>query len=202
MATRTTNKSKNNVAPKAKVEETVVNTASAENSGTSTDASTPDTPVVTPKKFNQNDGVLCRSITQGGLFCDGKSGITYEFVDYGDETEIQYGDLSAAVKAKAKYIFTPSILILDEDFINEFPQLKKFYDEVYTVGDLKKVLDMPIDEMVNTIKNLPHTVYEPLKTIAATQVYNGELDSVKKIRALDEVLGVDLSLLNELFANE
>ena len=200
MATRNTNKSKNNVAPKAKVEVKEVNNVD-------------DTPIVEkptenivetkePKKFNQNDGVLCRSITQGSLFCDGKSGITYEFVDYGDETEIQYGDLSAAVKAKAKYIFAPSILVLDEDFINEFPQLKRFYDEVYTVGDLKKVLDMPIDEMVNTIKNLPHTVYESLKTIAATQVYNGELDSVKKIRALDEVLGVDLSLLNELFANE
>lgn len=201
MATRNTNKSKNNVAPKAKVEvndvkENVVDTPIVE---------TPTENIVEtkePKKFNQNDGILCRSITQGGLFCDGKSGMTYEFVDYGDETEIQYGDLSAAVKAKAKYIFTPSILILDEDFVNEFPQLKKFYDEVYTVGDLKKVLDLPIDEMVNTIKNLPHTVYESLKTIAATQVYNGELDSVKKIRALDEVLGVDLSLLNELFANE
>ena len=88
----------------------------------------------------------------------------------------------------------------DEDFIAEFPALQKYYDEQYTVRDLKSMLRLPVDEMESQIKTLPKTAVESLKSIASKMVADGELDSLKKIKALDRIFDTDLNLISELFA--
>lgn len=45
--------------------------------------------------FKQTDPILCRSVTPGWLGVSGKSGMYYVFSNYGDEAEIEYGDLFA-----------------------------------------------------------------------------------------------------------
>lgn len=155
---------------------------------------------VTEKKhFAQEDGIICRSVVVGGLWYEGpKSHLPYNFVDYGDTTEIEYRDLVASVRSKSNFIFNPWFIIEDEDFIAEFPQLQKFYDEQYTVDDLQGVLDLNVKDMVATIKTLPQSAINTLKSIASTQVVNGQLDSVKKIKALDELFGTELNLMTSL----
>ncbi len=152
------------------------------------------------KKFKQDEVIMCRSITVGGLWLDGmKSKNIYRWVEYGDEVEVEYRDLAAMVRSRSSYIFKPMFIILDEDFIKEFPQLNDFYNNQYTTGDLKEVLDLPVTKMISAIKTLPAGAVESLKNIAATQVANGQLDSVKKIKALDELFGTELNLLASLF---
>lgn len=151
------------------------------------------------KVFAQDDGIMCRSVTVGDLWYDGpKSHITYNWVDYGDENEVEYRDLAASVRSRSKYIYGPHFVIEDEDFIAEFPQLKKFYEEQYTVDDLMGVLKLSIPDMVATIETLPSSAVNSLKSIASTQVANGQLDSVRKIKALDEIFGTELDLLSSL----
>lgn len=159
---------------------------------------------VKPKKqFSQSDGILCRSVIQGGLYYVGtKTGMLYTFTDYGDVTEIEYRDLVAAVRTKSGYIYNPYFVIEDEDFIAEFPAVAKFYEDQISIKDLKTILDMNVGDMVAAIKSLPKTAIESLKKIAATQVGNGRLDSVKKIKALDELFGTDLNLIGELFSEQ
>lgn len=157
----------------------------------------------TPKKeFEQSDGVLCKSVIQGGLFVTGiKTGMVYQFVDYGDECEIEYRDLVAAVRSKAIEVFAPRFIIEDEDFIAEFPQIQKFYDTRFSKRDLKKILTLDIPEMLKAIEDLPKGAVENLKVIAATQVHNGLLDSVRKIKALDKVFGTELDLISSVFSD-
>lgn len=160
---------------------------------------TENTPVPEKRVFAQDEGITCRSVTVGDLWYDGpKSHITYNWVDYGDENEVEYRDLAASVRSRSKYIFGPHFVIDDEDFIEEFPQLKKFYEEQYTVDDLMGVLKLNVADMVATIETLPQSAVNSLKSIASTQVANGQLDSVKKIKALDEVFGTELNLLSSL----
>ena len=152
------------------------------------------------KRFDPSDGVVCRSVTQGGLFMDGlKTQILYKWDDYGDEVDVEYRDLAAAVKNKSPYIFNPYIIVDDESFVEEFPQLKKFYTESYTTRDLKDILSLPPNEMISKMKVLPKGALETLKNIASTQVATGKLDSVKKIKILDEFFDTDLNLLQSLF---
>lgn len=155
-----------------------------------------------PKKFNPNDGIRCRSVTHGILFVEGlATNMKYTFVDYDYETEITYRDLVALVVARNKAIYNPRIIIMDEDFIAEYPTLRKFYSEHFATKNIKDILDMPERQMKEAISKLPKGAMESLKSIAVNQIVSGEIDSIRKIKALDEAFGTDLSLLNELLAN-
>lgn len=155
-------------------------------------------PKVEKKVFAQDEGIPCRSITQGGLFMEGsKTKMRYEWSDYGDVTFVEYADLASAARVRSQYIFGPLFIIDDEDFIDEFPQVRKFYTENYTISDLEKILSYPVDKMLNEISVLPKSAVESMKVLAASSVNDGSLDSVKKIKALDDVFGTNLSLLAE-----
>lgn len=155
-------------------------------------------PVKQKKVFKQDEGIPCRSVTQGGLYLEGaKSKMLYEWVEYGDITEVEYADLAAMVRTKSTYIFAPWFVIDDEDFIEEFPMLKKFYTENYSLNDLATILSYPADRMIDEIRALPKTAVESLKVLAATSVTDGTLDSVTKIKALDDLFGTKLSILAE-----
>ena len=149
-----------------------------------------------PHKFDQSDGIMCRSIKAGAVYMEGnKTNILYEFDGYGDEAEIEYRDLVAAVRSKSSFIFAPYILVENEDFINEFPQLKKFYDEKFTVRELYSVLDLDEKDMIATIKALPSGAIETLKNLASSRVADGSLDSISKVAALDDLFGTNLRIM-------
>ena len=142
------------------------------------------------RDFKSTDGVVCRSVTPGSLFVDGpKSGMLYTFAAYGDEAEIEYRDLKGLIMMRSPNIFDPRFIIEDVDFIAETPQLDAFYSKQFSTKDLRKVLELPVSEMVEAIKKLPSGAQDNMKTIAATAIGEGNLDSIKKIKALDELWG-------------
>lgn len=154
----------------------------------------------TKKTFSDDDMIVCRSLTQGGLYMQGvRTKEIYEWPAYGEEVKVKYVDLATAVKTRSEFVFTPYFIIDDEDFINEFPQLVKFYNERFTVKDLREILDLDVYEMVDTIKTLPAGAKESLKAIASQAIKDGAIDSVRKIRTLDELFGTDFNLLASLF---
>ena len=159
--------------------------------------------VAKKKVFAQSDGVICVSITQGALNVEGaKTGMIYRFSDYGDVTEIEYRDLVGLIRSKDKAVFEPRFVVEDEDFIAEYPALKKFYNDEFSLQNIKEILTLPETEMIEEIKKLPVGALGSLKSIAAEQVYSGEIDSVRRIKALDSVFGTDLNLIGELFSNQ
>ena len=165
----------------------------------STEKNTEEIKKPTKKVFDPSDGVLCRSVTQGVLFVDGlRTGMKYYFAEYDGEAEIEYRDLVALVRARDKSVYNPRFIIMDEDFINEYPTLKKFYDDHYNVTNLKGILDMPEYQMREEISKLPNGALKSLKSIAVQEIADGNIDSIKKIKALDEIFGTELSLLDEL----
>lgn len=154
------------------------------------------------KEFDPNEEVMCRSVTYGQLFVDGtKTGMKYIFSDYDDETGIEYRDLVALVRARDKAVYKPRFIVMDEDFIEEYPTLKKFYDEHFATKNIKEILAMPDYEMKEAISKLPKGAVDTLKSMAVSQIVSGEIDSIRKIKALDEAFGTDLSLLSELLSD-
>ena len=112
------------------------------------DSTTEETVVKKKKVFDQSDGVMCVSITQGKLYVEGsKTGMLYSFSDYGDETEIEYRDLVGLIRSKDKSVFEPRFVVDDKDFVEEYPALKKFYDDEFSIKNIKKILLMPDDQM-------------------------------------------------------
>ena len=159
-----------------------------------------ETPIEKSKKvFKQSEGILCRSVVNGKMFMEGiRSSMPYQWADYGDELEVEYRDLVAATREKNGYIMNPWIIIQDDDFIAEFPFLADIYAKQYSVNDLANILTLSIPQMTEEIEKLPTNVKNTLKGIAATWVNNGRLDSVKKIKALDEIFDTNLNMLAEV----
>lgn len=151
------------------------------------------------KKFQQTDLIMCRSVTNGGLFLEGsKTKQLYKWNDYGDETEVEYRDLVAEVRLKSNFVFAPWFIVEDQDFVDEFPQLKNFYAQYLSVKDLKDILDLPVSQMAKRISELPKGAQESVKTIAASMVKSGAIDSVAKIKKLDEIFETDMEFLSSL----
>lgn len=156
----------------------------------------------TKKTFKQSEGVLCRSVVNGIVIMEGsRSSMPYQWSGYGDEVEVEYRDLVAAVREKNGYIMNPWIVVLDDDFVAEYPFLADIYAKQYTSNDLADVLRLSVPQMLEEIDKMPGSVKKTLSGMAATWVNDGRLDSVKKIKALDDVLGTNLNMLAEV-ANE
>ena len=154
----------------------------------------------TKKTFDQEEGVLCRSVTEGLLLVGGpKTGMTYRFTDYGVEQDIEYRDLVAIVRSKFQYIDYPYFVILDDDFIEEFPQVKRFYEDNYPLDDLRSVLKEPIDTMIEIIEKLPKGAVDSLKNMIATDVSLGQINEIDRLNALNKFYGVDFLAINEVF---
>ena len=154
----------------------------------------------TKKTFDQEEGVLCRSVTEGLLLVGGpKTSMTYRFTDYGVEQDIEYRDLVAIVRSKFQYIDYPYFVILDDDFIEEFPQVKRFYEDNYPLDDLRSVLKEPIDTMIEIIEKLPKGAVDSLKNMIATDVSLGQINEIDRLNALNKFYGVDFLAINEVF---
>lgn len=143
--------------------------------------------------------VLCKSVTSGGLNINCKSGNVYEFKNYGYDCEIEYDDLVVLVRKHSDHIFMPRFVIVDEDFLSEFPQVASVYEHVYSESELNDVFALPVNQMMATIKSMPVNIQKTLQSMVATKIANGSIDSVKKIRALSEFYNSDFNLLSELF---
>jgi len=153
----------------------------------------------TKKVFEQTDRILCHSVTLGQLYVDSaKTKQTYFFSDNGDECEIEYRDLAALVRERSPFVYHPFFLIDDPDFVAEFPQLEKFYTDHYEMTELNDILDLPVDEMLAKLKKLPAGALENVKILASSQVSDGRIDSVRKIKALNDFFDIDLNLVAEL----
>ena len=154
---------------------------------------------VKKKEFKDSDYILCRSVWSGGLNITSRFG-TYEFKRYGAECEIEYRDLVYLIRKHSDHIFLPRFIILDEDFISEFPQVQRVYAEMYTESDLREILGLPISQMKAEIEKLPETTKKTLISLTATEIATGRLDSIKKVKVLSEIFNSDFNLLSQLFS--
>lgn len=153
-----------------------------------------------PKKFRETEAIDCVSITAGELGMIGiKSGINYTWAGRGDVTAVEYQDLVAAIRSGKKHISAPYFIIQDDDFLAQFPQVAEVYSSMLSYKDLKDILNLDVNSMKKVIKELPTGAKESIKNIASSQISKGLLDSVQKIKALDEIFDTRFMLMTELY---
>ena len=151
------------------------------------------------KVFTDSDYILCRSVWSGGLNVDSQSGNLYRFNDYGSECEINYRDLVTLIRRGSEHVFLPRFVILDEDFLEDFPTVQRVYGTMYTREDLVEILDLPVSRMKTEIAKLPKATKDSMRNLIATQIANGRLDSISKVRELTNIFDSNFNLLSDLF---
>lgn len=150
-----------------------------------------------PKKFAADDMIPCRSVRNGTLqYIGRKTGDIYEWTDYGDVTEVAYGDLLAVKANKSNFIYGPWFLIEDEDAV-EALKLTELYNSFTDFLDIDEFLALSAAEIRRKLPNAPKGFKDTVARTAGLRIRDGSLDSVIKIKVIDEILGKNLmSMLN------
>lgn len=147
------------------------------------------------RKFEPDDLIVCRSITFGELLLTGKkSKLLYSWANYGDTTEVEYQDLQALKSTRSSYLFKPRFIIEDEELAEQWS--KDFGDIYKNIEDIdaEDLLKLPVAQLRSKLKKAPKGVQLAVKNIAGDKILNGSLDSLAKIKAIDDILGTDLKL--------
>lgn len=153
-----------------------------------------------PRVFKQDDPILCRSVCPGWLGMDGKSGQYYVWENIGDVCEVEYGDLFAYKSRKSAYLYNPLIVIEDEELLenSRWKDIAEFYeDKVYGKDDVNKVINTPILQFKKVLEDMPKGLQKAVCIEVAERIEAGTFDSIKKVKAIDEICGTDLSSMIE-----
>lgn len=147
------------------------------------------------RKFEPEELVSCVSVTPGELFMVGyKSHNLYTWADSDDVIGVEFRDLDYAVKARKATVTEPYIVVDDEDFLALHPFLRDIYAGIYSINELKSILSLSPSQMERTIKALPEWAINSFKTVVSSMVDDGSLDSIKKIKILDNIFGTEMLL--------
>lgn len=148
---------------------------------------------VNKPKHESSELIPCRSVVFGELILIGpKTNMRYSWANNGDVREVEYQDLVSWRALHSKYLFAPLIIIEDEDICEEWKaDLGKLYEEVQSV-DLRDLFDLPQRQFVAQLKKLPSTMKSSVQNMAYAMIQDKTLDSLRKIEALDEILGTEL----------
>ena len=148
-----------------------------------------------PRKYAPDDLIPCRSITYGELLMTGtKSKLMYVWANYNDVTEVEFQDLQALKSTRSSYLFRPRFVIEDEELVEEWGKdFKDMYSKIVSV-DVEEMFNLPLGKFKAALKNAPKGVQQAVKNIAGEKIMNGSLDSLAKIKAIDEILNTDLNL--------
>lgn len=150
------------------------------------------------RKYAPNDMIPCRSITFGELLLPGtKSKLLYTWANYGDTTEVEFQDLQALKSTRSTYLFKPRFIIEDEELVEQWKNdLGGMYDDIIST-DVEAMFKLPANQLKAKLKKAPKGIQQAVKNIAGEKIMNGSLDSLAKIKAIDEVLGTQLKLYIE-----
>ena len=152
-------------------------------------------PAKVARKYAPDDMITCRSITYGELLLTGKkSKLLYSWSNYGDTTEVEYQDLQALKSTKSSYLYKPRFVIEDEELVEQWGKdFVNMYENIINV-DVDDIFKLPLNQFKSKLKKAPKGVQQAVKNIAGEKIMNGSLDSLAKIKAIDEILDTDLML--------
>lgn len=146
----------------------------------------------TVNAYEKNDLIECRSVTSGLLVAEGaKTGIVYKWADYGDIESVEYQDLIFMLRSNKATVYNPRIIILDENIVKDFPALYEVYKKMYNYKDMSDILKLPLNEMRKVINELPPGVADALKGVASKMIENGNIDSIKRMKILDDIFNTE-----------
>jgi len=152
-------------------------------------------PVV--KQYAPTDLIPCRSVVQGALLFKGtKTNTSYKWEAANDVVEVEYQDLRSAKASRHAFLMRGYFIIEDPELLAlpEWEDVRKKYGEMYSRKDLTSIFKLDVADMIKAINSLPDGVRAQMGNIAKGLMEAGSLDSIKKITAIDTLLGTDLML--------
>jgi hypothetical protein len=172
----------NNITDKNKLEETAI----VEETKKETAAKK------TTKKFAPDALIECTSVTGGELSLIGaKTKFKYTWSDYGDTAYVEYQDLQALQSRKSGFLVKPRFIIEDEDVVEQWgSMLKPIYSKIKE-RNIEAMFKLAPSKFRVAISDIPVGMKDSVKTKAAQMIAAEELNDIRIIKIIDEVLGTE-----------
>ena len=156
--------------------------------------------VETKREFQPFDLIQCESLVSGKLFYTSpKSNQTYEWANNGDSVDVTYEDLLAMKQSHSQILYRPSIMIKDADLLAQprWMDIAKLYNsyDILSLRDAEKIINLDANSLRKALEKLNPAMRIVICDTAADMIEKGTLDSIQKIKVLDEVCGTELYTL-------
>lgn len=177
-------------APKATATETMEN-VNAEETTVAQAESEHHVPLIA-KDIDLHQMVTVRNGFQGILiYKDKRTGMDYRWENFGDEQDMELGDLRNA-RGSAKKFFENNWFLFDEDWIPEYLGMSRYYKHALNSEDFDEIFKKPPEELEKTISGLSKGQRKSVAYRARQLIATGDIDSRKTVSTLERCLGVEL----------
>lgn len=146
------------------------------------------------KKYAPDAPIECRSVTGGELILIGtKTKFQYTWADYGDTAYVEYQDLQALQSRKSGFLTKPRFVIEDEYLVEQWgAMLKPIYNKIDD-KNIESIFSLSPDKFRAKLSKIPNGIKDSVKTKAAQMIASEELNDIRIMRILDEVLGTEFT---------
>lgn len=152
-----------------------------------------EAPII-PKQVDINQYITVKNGAQGVLvYKSAHTGEKFEWDEFGSEQEIELKELKNA-KNSAKKFFINNWFMFDSDFdwVIDYLGVRQYYKHSLTVDNFDSIFDKSPADLKRLIGEMSAGQKKTVTYRAAQKIQDGEIDSRKKIAALEEALGVEL----------
>lgn len=183
---------------KAKTQEEVVDAVET----TEAQPEVKEAPVIAPARkkrveIDRNELIPVRSAIHGDLiYISKRSADRFEWNEFGAIEFVTMGELITMKSTQPRFLREAWLIVDDEDAI-EFLGLTDLYETIFEIGDLDKFFNKSDRDMEALLDKMPKGYKQTLATKARELIENGELDSNRKIRLLEDKLDVDLKIFEK-----
>lgn len=146
------------------------------------------------KKYAPDAPIECRSVTGGELILIGtKTKFQYTWSDYGDTAYVEYQDLQALQSRKSGFLTKPRFIIEDEELVEQWgAMLKPIYSKIDDKS-IESMFNLSPDKFRAKLSTIPNGIKDSIKTKAAQMIAAEELNDIRIMRIIDEVLGTEFT---------
>lgn len=145
-----------------------------------------------PSEIDPHQYVTVRNGFQGRLVYKSKrTGETFVWEQFGDEQEMELGELKNAKNANKKY-FLNNWFMFDEPWVVDYLGLWKYYKFAVSINEFDDLFSKPPKELEQVISKLSAGQKKSVAYRARQMIENGEIDSNRVISVLEKGLGVEL----------
>ena len=162
-----------------------------------------ETPSPVKRKYEKDDMIPVKSLFEGEVILVGRrTKQDYHMTELGEVIEVEYQDINAEIiSGQSPYIYTPLILVMDEELVSTKPKLKALYESLVPIEDIHRVIeDGDIDELREMVKHMPKGQIDLTKNIVASKIAEGRLGNMRIVKNIDRLLGTDFATQLEMIA--
>lgn len=180
---------------KAKVTQTATETSAVEAEVKIDEKST-----VKPHDYQPFDLIPCQSLVSGIMFyISPKSNTKYTWAANGEIVDMTYEDLLAMKQTHSQLMYRPCFMIMDKELLAHprWSDVAKIYAnyDVLSLSDAEKVIGLDANSLKKALERLTPAMRVVICNTASDMIEKGSLDSIAKIKAIDEVCGTELYTL-------